>query len=128
MCPISPRPTLRVRSVFISDVHLGFRGCRAAFLKPKVKNAVQYISNFERAVPCEVRHRGVDDVICGHIRLPEVGDISGVLYSNGGDWVENCTALVEDPTGRLSLLRWTEAADVVAGDATFPLIDLREVS
>ncbi|MFO1393303.1 MAG: UDP-2,3-diacylglucosamine diphosphatase [Steroidobacteraceae bacterium] len=28
----SPRSTLRFRSVFISDVHLGFKGCRAEFL------------------------------------------------------------------------------------------------
>ena len=27
-----PRPTLRYRSVFISDVHLGFRGCSAEYL------------------------------------------------------------------------------------------------
>ena len=28
----APRPTLRFRSIFISDVHLGFKGCRAEFL------------------------------------------------------------------------------------------------
>jgi len=94
----------------------------AAFLKHRVKNAVQYIGNFERAVACEARRRGVDGIICGHIHRPEIGDIGGVLYCNDGDWVENCTALVEDPAGRLSLLRWTEAADIVAGDAFTPAI------
>jgi UDP-2,3-diacylglucosamine pyrophosphatase LpxH len=32
MSPIPPRPVLRFRSVFISDVHLGFKGCSAEFL------------------------------------------------------------------------------------------------
>lgn len=32
MSKIGPEPLLRFRSVFISDVHLGFRGCSAAFL------------------------------------------------------------------------------------------------
>jgi UDP-2,3-diacylglucosamine pyrophosphatase LpxH len=96
----------------------------AAFLKHRVKNAVQYISNFERAVACEARRRGVDGMICGHIHRPEIGDIGGVLYCNDGDWVENCTALVEDSAGRLSLLRWTEAVDVVTGDAPVPAVTL----
>ncbi len=100
----------------------------AAFLKHKVKNAVQYIGNFERAVACEARRRGVDGIICGHVHRPNIGDISGVLYCNSGDWVENCTALVEDPAGRLSLLRWTEAGDIVAGDAPIPGIGLGQAA
>jgi UDP-2,3-diacylglucosamine pyrophosphatase LpxH len=96
----------------------------AAFLKHKVKNAVQYIGNFERAVACEARRRGVDGMICGHIHRAEISHIDGVLYCNDGDWVESCTALVEDAKGRLSLLRWTEAADVVAGDVPAPAVTL----
>ena len=30
--------------------------------------------------------------------------LGGVQYSNTGDWVENCTALVEDHSGELRLL------------------------
>jgi UDP-2,3-diacylglucosamine pyrophosphatase LpxH len=87
----------------------------AAFLKHKVKNAVKYITNFERAVAFEARRRGVDGMICGHIHRAEVSDIDGVLYCNDGDWVESCTALVEDHHGRLSLLRWTEQVEVLTG-------------
>ena len=36
----------------------------------------------------------------------EIRDASGVLYCNDGDWVESCTALVEDFNGRLSILLW----------------------
>jgi UDP-2,3-diacylglucosamine pyrophosphatase LpxH len=95
----------------------------AAFLKHKVKNAVKYIANFERALAVEARRRGVDGVICGHIHRAEITEIDGILYCNDGDWVESCTTLVEDFAGRLSLLRWTETAEVLAGTQALPLLD-----
>jgi UDP-2,3-diacylglucosamine pyrophosphatase LpxH len=95
----------------------------AAFLKHRVKNAVKYIANFERAVATEARRRGVDGVICGHIHRAEMTDIDGISYCNDGDWVESCTALVEDFQGRLSLLRWTERAEVINGTQAIPLLD-----
>ena len=95
----------------------------AAFLKHKVKNAVKYIANFERALAVEARRRGVDGVICGHIHRAEITEIDGILYCNDGDWVESCTTLVEDFAGRLSLLRWTETAEVLSGTQAVPLLD-----
>ncbi len=95
----------------------------AAFLKHKVKNAVKYIANFERALAVEARRRGVDGVICGHIHRAEITEIDGILYCNDGDWVESCTTLVEDFAGRLSLLRWTETAEVLTGTQAVPLLD-----
>jgi UDP-2,3-diacylglucosamine pyrophosphatase LpxH len=100
----------------------------ASFLKHKVKNAVKYISNFERAVAFEARRRGVDGIVCGHIHRPEISDLDGVLYCNDGDWVENCTALVEDADGRLSLLRWTEDVAVLAGDTPPPAVALGQAA
>ena len=44
----------------------------SAFLKHKVKNAVQFIANFEHAVAVEARRRGVDGVVCGHIHHAEI--------------------------------------------------------
>jgi UDP-2,3-diacylglucosamine pyrophosphatase LpxH len=78
----------------------------SAFLKTRVKNALQFIENFEAAVAEEARRRGVDGVICGHIHKAEMRDIGGVAYVNDGDWVESCTALVEHPDGRLEILEW----------------------
>jgi UDP-2,3-diacylglucosamine pyrophosphatase LpxH len=103
---------------------LGYRyWSLAAFLKHKVKNAVKYIANFERALAVEARRRGVDGVICGHIHRAEITEIDGILYCNDGDWVESCTTLVEDFAGRLSLLRWTETAEVITGTHALPLMD-----
>jgi UDP-2,3-diacylglucosamine pyrophosphatase LpxH len=95
----------------------------AAFLKHKVKNAVKYIAGFERALAVEARRRGVDGIVCGHIHRAEISDIDGIVYCNDGDWVESCTALVEDFAGRLSLLRWTETQSVLVGDREVPLFD-----
>ena len=85
----------------------------AAFLKQKVKNAVKYVANFERALAVEARRRGADGVICGHIHRAEITEIDGVTYCNDGDWVDSCTALVEDHSGALSLLRWTKTQAVM---------------
>jgi UDP-2,3-diacylglucosamine pyrophosphatase LpxH len=81
----------------------------AGYLKHKVKNAVSYIGNYERAVATEAHQRDLDGMICGHIHHAEMRDIEGVVYCNCGDWVESCTALVEHHDGRLELLRWTDA-------------------
>jgi UDP-2,3-diacylglucosamine pyrophosphatase LpxH len=87
----------------------------SAFLKVKVKNALQFIENFELAVAEEARRRGVDGVICGHIHKAEVRMIGEVLYINDGDWVESCTALVEHADGRLEILEWAKEARAAAG-------------
>lgn len=95
----------------------------SAFLKHKVKNAVEYISSFEVAVAAEARRRNVAGVICGHIHHAEIREIDGILYCNDGDWVESCTALVEHADGRLEVLRWTdELARRSAAAAAAPLL------
>ncbi len=80
----------------------------SAYLKVKVKNALQFIENFEAAVAEEARRRGVDGVICGHIHKAEMRVIDGIEYVNDGDWVESCTALVEHMDGRLEILEWAK--------------------
>ncbi len=92
----------------------------SAYLKRKVKNALEYVCRFEEAVAREARARGLDGVVCGHIHHAAKRDIGGVLYLNDGDWVESCTALVEDARGHLEILRWADthpqARPVVAGE------------
>ena len=56
----------------------------AAYLKHRVKDAVNYIGNFEEAVADEARRRDVDGMICGHIHHAEIRDIDGVTYCNCG--------------------------------------------
>jgi UDP-2,3-diacylglucosamine pyrophosphatase LpxH len=81
----------------------------SAYLKQRVKNALEYICRFEEAVAQDVRARGFDGVVCGHIHHAAIKTINGVVYHNDGDWVESCTALVEDARGHLEILRWANA-------------------
>jgi UDP-2,3-diacylglucosamine pyrophosphatase LpxH len=80
----------------------------AAYLKYRVKRAVNYIGEFEHALAEEARRRGVDGVICGHIHHAADRVFDGIRYLNCGDWVESCTALAESATGEISIIRWPD--------------------
>ncbi|MBM3486131.1 MAG: UDP-2,3-diacylglucosamine diphosphatase [Alphaproteobacteria bacterium] len=80
----------------------------AAYLKQVVKDALETIDKFERTLAEEARRRGFDGVVCGRVHHAAIRPIDGVLYCNTGDWVENCTALVEDHGGRFEIVRWAE--------------------
>ena len=95
----------------------------SAFLKTKVKNALQFVENFESAVADEARRRGVDGVICGHIHKAEMRDIDGIAYINDGDWVESCSALVEHHDGTLEILHWAKLRSWSAIDRTIRLVE-----
>ncbi len=78
----------------------------SAFLKHKVKEAVNFVSNFKQVIASHARVRDVDGIICGHIHSASFEDIEEILYINTGDWVESCTALVENHNGKLQLIQW----------------------
>jgi UDP-2,3-diacylglucosamine pyrophosphatase LpxH len=78
----------------------------SAYLKHKVKSALNYVMDFEAAVAHEAQRLGHHAVVCGHIHRAEIRVINGILYCNDGDWVESCTALVEHFDGRLELIHW----------------------
>ncbi len=92
----------------------------SAYLKLKVKNAVQFIDDYEQAVSEEARRRGVQGVVCGHIHHAEMRQIGDLLYVNDGDWVESCTAVVEDFEGRLRILYWDKIPAVELAAALDP--------
>ncbi|MEO8306952.1 MAG: UDP-2,3-diacylglucosamine diphosphatase [Pseudomonadota bacterium] len=93
----------------------------ATWIKSRVGDAVDYVCRFERAAANEAVRRGFDGIICGHIHRPSVEQIDGVLYCNDGDWVEHCTALIEDRSGELKL--WHHRQDQSAVQVTEPLRD-----
>jgi UDP-2,3-diacylglucosamine pyrophosphatase LpxH len=84
--------------------------------KLKVKNAVNYVGEFEQALAGQARRQHCDGVICGHIHHPALRDIGGVRYVNCGDWVENCTVAAETQAGELAILSWTHPSATVARD------------
>ncbi len=80
----------------------------SAFLKAKVKAAVNFVERYEHSLAAEARRRAVAGVVCGHVHKPEIRTIEGVQYFNDGDWVESCSALVEHMDGRMELVHWAE--------------------
>ena len=78
----------------------------SSYLKNKVRKAFSIISNYETTLTHECMKRELQGVICGHIHHPELKEINGIQYANCGDWVESCSALVEDKQGHLKIVQW----------------------
>jgi UDP-2,3-diacylglucosamine pyrophosphatase LpxH len=89
----------------------------ANYLKLRLKNAVRYVEAFEHAAAHAAVQRRLHGVVCGHIHRAGIRTIDGVLYCNDGDWVESCTALVEDMNGRLAVWAWAHATQGVSHTA-----------
>jgi len=99
----------------------------AAYIKFKVKNAVQFISDYEESIVMTLKDEGLDGVICGHIHHPEIKEMDGFLYVNTGDFVESCTAIVEHDCGRLELIRWDPSLISKGGDLVEDMTDEQDV-
>lgn len=78
----------------------------SGFVKRKVKRVRDYVESFEEYLARDAREKGADVVVCGHIHIPCLREIDGVLYANCGDWVESLTAIVEHVDGRIELFDW----------------------
>ena len=87
----------------------------SAWAKLKVKNAVNFIGEFEHVLAEEAAKAKVSGVICGHIHHAADREIGSVRYLNSGDWVESCTALVEDFDGTIRVVRFSETLREEAG-------------
>jgi UDP-2,3-diacylglucosamine pyrophosphatase LpxH len=78
-------------------------------LKLAIGKSAQYIERYEDTA---IRHAvalGYDGILCGHIHRANLRQARGVLYCNTGDWVETCSAVIENASGELQLLRWSHA-------------------
>lgn len=80
----------------------------SAWAKSKVKGAVNFVGEFEKALCSEAERTNVDGVICGHIHHATMHNDYGIEYINTGDWVESCTLVAENHDGTMEIIRWTE--------------------
>lgn len=80
----------------------------SSYIKMKVKEAVNFIGDYEDNVVKHAKELDVDVILCGHIHHAEIKQYDGILYVNTGDWVESCTAIVEHEDGTLELIKWTD--------------------
>jgi len=72
----------------------------------KVKNAVNFIGDFEKTLSAEAKKLSLDGVVCGHIHHATIKTIDDMQYINIGDFVESCTAIAEHEDGRLEIIHW----------------------
>jgi UDP-2,3-diacylglucosamine pyrophosphatase LpxH len=87
----------------------------SATLKGRVKQAVNFVNDFERFVVRHTRRAGCSGVVCGHIHVPAIRRIDGIDYYNCGDWIEHCSALVEHFDGRIELVGHKKVHKKVSG-------------
>lgn len=74
-------------------------------IKRRIKRLVKHVSEFEDQLVGSARDAECDGIICGHIHAPRIQQLGDVAYINTGDWVENCSALVELDDGSFDLIR-----------------------
>jgi UDP-2,3-diacylglucosamine pyrophosphatase LpxH len=76
----------------------GYKKSISKLLKSKVKEAVKFVTTFERQLSYQASIRGCHSVICGHIHKPEAQLMmikdAEVMYYNCGDWIESKSYLV----------------------------------
>lgn len=98
----------------------------AKWVKKNSAKAEQAIDAYQLAAIQMAKLRGFDGIICGHLHFPAIRRLEGVLYCNDGDWVENCSALIETDTGDLRLIRAESSSeaprDLIFVDATAEVI------
>jgi UDP-2,3-diacylglucosamine pyrophosphatase LpxH len=88
----------------------------SAWAKARVGRARDYVSRFETAASRTALERGYDGYIGGHIHKAAMHSDHGVIYCNTCDWVEHCTALIEDHSGSLHLIHWSDHGRLAASD------------
>ncbi|WP_197529010.1 UDP-2,3-diacylglucosamine diphosphatase [Aeoliella mucimassa] len=74
-------------------------------IKRNIKGLVKHISDFESQLMEAAAEQDCFGIICGHIHSPRIMHLDNLAYLNTGDWVENCTALVEFEDGSFELNR-----------------------
>ena len=78
----------------------------SAYAKKRVKDAVNFIGEFEKAIVRYAEKFSVDAVLCGHIHSAAIHQLGNLTYYNCGDWVESRSAIVEHLNGKMELIHY----------------------
>ena len=72
----------------------GYKKSLSKFLKKNVKNAIKFITDFEKQAVYQAKSHNCNGVIVGHIHTPSNTHINNIHYLNCGDWVENNSYII----------------------------------
>ncbi len=78
------------------------------YLKNLTKKIVSGASGFQKLVKKECEEGDYDGLMCGHNHRPEILKFKTHIYMNTGDWVESCSAIVEEMDGTIKLIKIDE--------------------
>jgi UDP-2,3-diacylglucosamine pyrophosphatase LpxH len=104
-------------------------------IKDSVKQAVNFVDDFEKTAVDLAIENGYDYVVCGHIHKPQIRECQNehgrCIYLNSGDWIENHTAL-EYADGHWSLYRYPANSTATIQvpltlEQTLPILGIRQV-
>jgi UDP-2,3-diacylglucosamine pyrophosphatase LpxH len=94
-------------SIKINKIYNFFRklfGCDywslSQYLKTKVKNAVQFILEYEKWAELKIKEKDCNSILMGHTHSPK---IENGKYYNTGDFVENCSYIIENLNGIITI-------------------------
>lgn len=73
---------------------LGYKRSLSKFLKKNVKDAIKFITDFEKQAAYQAKSHNCHGVIVGHIHTPTDTYVGDIHYLNCGDWVENNSYIV----------------------------------
>jgi len=73
---------------------LGYKRSLSKFLKKNVKDAIKFITDFEKQAAYQAKLHNCHGVIVGHIHTPTDTYVGDIHYLNCGDWVENNSYIV----------------------------------
>ncbi len=96
----------------------------SAYAKKRVKDAVSFVGEFEKAIVRYAEDHDVQAVLCGHIHSAAVRQFEDVTYYNCGDWVETCSAIVETYDGAIELLNFNPFVEPLQPAHELPSIAL----
>ena len=87
-----------------SDNSAGF----ARWLKVNVKNLFSKLHKYDKKLLSYLDEKKVDGVICGHSHQPKITTLNKKDYLNSGDWIDNCSYIIEDHKGNFELFSWIQ--------------------
>ncbi len=75
-------------------------------IKVLTKKAIAFVFQNEKKLINYLKKSNVDGVICGHSHQPIIKQLNNKDYLNSGDWIDNCTYIIETREGEFKLEKW----------------------
>tara|TARA_Y100001968_G_scaffold309591_1_gene329560 strand:- start:1264 stop:1974 length:711 start_codon:yes stop_codon:yes gene_type:complete len=70
------------------------------------KKIISFLFQNEKKLLAYLENQQVDGVICGHSHQPMIKKIKNKDYLNSGDWIDNCSYIIETYNGEFKLEKW----------------------